>query len=799
MRKITATILSLCALCAFAMPKAAVFSAPFSASAETVYNVSSSQPMTELLSPSSYEQYLALNAPSDVAATEEYTAIADGNIIHVYDRESDSYLRYEHTKKITKLQFNSANKLYFLDVDTNLSMLDPDRLDKGETQATSLNFVCSTFIIHDSNLYYSHTSGSQSRISKAPLSNLSNSTTLLEGLSLSPALAYYNNELYYTESGKYLNKINPETKSGVTFVAAFPAAILSMSVSENVLTCVTDENNFYAYDLLALAENKQATAVTPITKATGGYVSLSLHGNYVYAIQRKTIKQYSVKDTAFTDYEISSSSSAANRLSGATDVYLSNERLFLTDNGNKRVSVFNTTAKTFEQSIPTSLSAKYLATDGATLLISGDSGAELYDLSEDNYGVKIADKTNFAGNIVGVAGVYGKYYLVTDTNFFYSLTANADGKYVWSSAQKDSAHIPSLMTADAYGNLYVVCETSVYLYTENNFTTTTPSNVELTNKLPEGTEKISVDYGENLYALKDNTLHKFSKTGNTKYTQSKTISLAERLVYEDRANATSFTFSIEENWTYIVYGGNYLVRTTKLNLPTVKNIPVDNADAKLFNDPAQFSVILTKPNALIVEYDFEQFNGADVFPYLSFERREDSFTALKIGEAGTYDLLVTFDKNSNEYKTYLVYSSSCQSVLRTQYETLYEEPYPTGYLTGNASLYKYPFLHKSLTNGELPRGATLTILGEIKMLERDYYYVSYETENSETITGYIPAVYLTQTTGETHTTQLAYGDTSSKTDVYGRLVYLLLGGAAICVLSDFLIIRKLRNKENDKE
>ena len=573
-----------------------------------------------------------------------------------------------------------------------------------------------------------------------------------------------------------------------------------MSISENILTCITDENNFYAYDLLALAESKQAIAVTPITKATSGYVSLSLHGEYVYAIQRKTIKQYSIADTAFTDYEISSASSAANRLNGATDVYLADERLFLTDTGNKRVSVFNTTTKTFEQSISTSLSTKYVASDGETLLISGNSGAELYDLSNDNYGVKIADKTNFAGNIVGVAGVYGKYYLVTDTNFFYSLTENTEGNYVWSSVQKDSPVFPSLMTADVYGNLYVVCENSVYLYTEENFTTTAPSSIVITDKLPANTEKISIDYGKNLYALKNNALHKFTANANaTAYTESETISLSENLVYGNSEAATSFTFSVEENWAYIVYGGNYLVRTTKLNLPTVKNIPVNGADARLFNDPAEFSVIYTKPNALVVEYDFEQFNGAEVFPYLDFDRREESFTALKIGEASAYSLLVTFDKQSNAYKTYIVNSSSCQSVLRTQYETLYEEPYQTGYLTGDASLYKYPFLYKPLTNGELPRGSVLTVLAEIKMLERNYYYVSCETENGEIITGYVPAVYLTQTNGEINVSNHTYGETTSNTDAYGRLIYLLLGGAAICVLSDFLIIRRIRNKENDNE
>lgn len=794
----TATILSLCALFAFATPKAIEFRAPFSAHAETQATQTKAL-QSELLSPSSYEQYLSLNAPTDVAVTDDYTAIADGSTIQVYDRESDTYLRYEHTKKVTKLQFNSGNLLYFLDADTNLYTLDPDRLDKGSATATSLNFVCTTFAIFGSNLYYSHTSGSQSRICKAPLNNLSASTTLLDGLSLSPALAYFNNELYYTESGKYLNKINPETKGGVTFVAAFPAAILSMSIHDNVFMCVTDENNFFAYDLLTLAESKLAASTTPITKATGGYTALSLQEKNAYVIQRKSVKQYSVPQRAFTDYEISSASSAANRLNNATDLFLSENKLFLSDVGNKRISVFNTDEKNFEQSISTTLNVKYVTSDNETLFTCSDSGAELYDLSADNYGVKIADKTNFAGNIVGVAGVYGKYYVVTDRNFFYSLTENDNGEYVWTSAQKSSTRYPSLLTADAYGNLYVVCESSVYLYNEDNFTTTSPSNVELTNKLPTDVEKISVDYGENIYALKENTLYKFTTPSNgTTYKAGGTISLNESLVHSDSALATSFTFSIEDNWTYVLYSGNVLIRTNKLNLPTVKNIPVNGADKRVFSDPAKFSIVLTKPNALAVEYDFEKFQGADVFPYLSFDRHEEAFTALKIGEAGSYDLLVTYDEKSGEYKTYLVYDTYCQEVVRSQYEITYDEPYQIGYLAGDAALYKYPFLSKPLRNNQLTRGATLTLLGEIKMLEREYYYVSYQNEKGETQTGYLPKSYVTFTSGEASQFQLVYGETTSKTDAYGRLIYLLLGGAAICVLTDFLLIRRIKNEANEE-
>jgi len=97
MRKISTTILSVCAfacaLTAFTLPKTAAFGAQKTASAATQKAVTST---VELLSPSSYEEYLPLNAPADVAATEDYTAIADGNVIYVYDRADDVYRKYTH-------------------------------------------------------------------------------------------------------------------------------------------------------------------------------------------------------------------------------------------------------------------------------------------------------------------------------------------------------------------------------------------------------------------------------------------------------------------------------------------------------------------------------------------------------------------------------------------------------------------------------------------------------------------------------------------------------------------------------
>ena len=201
MRKISTTILSVCAfacaLTAFALPKTAAFGAQKTASAATQKAVTST---VELLSPSSYEEYLPLNAPADVAATEDYTAIADGNVIYVYDRADDVYRKYTHDtpsqNKIKKIQFADNGKLYFLDASTYLYVLDPEMLSSTETvdsAVSSKDFVCSTFHISGNVMYFTKTSGSSAQILKTPLSDLNKSsgTALLDDVSQSPTLAFY--------------------------------------------------------------------------------------------------------------------------------------------------------------------------------------------------------------------------------------------------------------------------------------------------------------------------------------------------------------------------------------------------------------------------------------------------------------------------------------------------------------------------------------------------------------------------------------------------------------------------------
>lgn len=809
MRKILLTILSLGVLTTFAMPKAAIFGEVFSAPSTATISATAEEAITktnstQLLAPASYEQYLSLSAPTDVAVTENYTAIADGNAIHVYDRVDEVYRTYTHGSdspqyKITKIQFDSSDKLYFLDGATSLHVLDPLKLDEADAKATTTELVCSSFTISGNYLYFSNSSGNELQISRTPLSNLTfaGAKTLVSDLSPNSSLAVFNNELYYTDSGKYLSKTAINGSGKPTFITAFSTKLYSMTIHKNVFYCVTADGNFQSYDLETLSKEQ-----TPILNESGDYSAVSLSGNYLYTVQPNAIRQYSIENSAFTAYEISDSSASIGRLNGATDVCLAEEKLYLSDVGNKRITVYDTATKDFLPSIPIKEKVTHLASDGKTLLTANPSFAALYSLDEEEYGKQLISTTDrIDGNLVGAACIYGKYYLLTDKNRFYTLLEQ-DGEWTWQTAQKNSTRYPSLLTADLYGNLYVVCENSVYLYSENNFTTATPSDEVLLTNLPNGVEKISVDYRGNLYALVGNSLHVFqtNSVAAGPYTQTKTFSLNANLVYGDVGNAQSFAFSYTDNQTYVLYKGDYLSVTEQLNLPTMQNIPVANTDDSIFADTqAVFTAVRVKANAITVEFDIQTLKNATVFPYLDYQRTKTEQTAVKIGSVADYNVLAIYNAKTNRYATCLVLASACQPLSTSEYRVDYSKAEQTvAYLSSDVHFYKFPYATALLTTGSATRSAQITLLGEINGLDRDYYYVSYTNSQGKTTTGYIPKACTAPTNGEVENETLVLGNTDTNKGAYGRLAYILLGTAVILLLTDYLILRTPKEDNNEQ-
>ncbi len=729
----------------------------------------------ELILPSSYEQYLPLSEPCDVSVTENYTAIADGSRIYVYDRRAGEYRCYEHTanedesnNKITKLQFSETGELYFLDVSLFLYSLDPVTLESEKTSLT-----CNTFTIFSDTVYFTNVS----QILRTTLDKLDSSTaeSVVSDVTSKAALAQDNGVLYYTDAGKYLHKID---STNDTFIDQLTSAetVVSLAVYSGILYYTDTAKTLYVYDL---------TTNEHLNSFEGGYSALSVSDGYIYAVNNDSVRQYSPTDAAFTDFEICASSSSQNRLSGASDTILVGDNLLFADNGNNRISSYDT--KTGERRVfPTEIQTNFLASDGTTVLAASATEAVLYDFDS---GEKTASFDGFNSNLAGVAAVYGKYYFITDNNYFYCAEQNSEGSWTLNSTPKPSAsHTARLLTADAYGALYVAySDGNVYRFEEDEFMA--PAEVgEKTATVPVQTEKIAVDYEETVCALYKNELY-VCTDAQKKYSLSKTA------VYGQTAETKvlSFTFGIETGDVYLLYEGDFVLSTRDIPLPTVRTIEVGGADEDIFSEQsAEFSLVKTAENSLMVTFDIESLSGAEYFPYLDYSRETESHTALKLGETDKYNLIAVFDETDKTYSAALILKRYCEEIPESEYLTPAEGfTDGIGYLTNSVNLYKYPYLTSLLTVTELEKNTTVKVLGKIDTLDYRYYYVSYTDADGTVRTGYVPQGYVTNFDGAPPDSQnFEVGAGKTDYDSLWRLAFLLLGCASICVLTDYLSLHK---------
>ena len=786
-----ATILSLLSASALVLSSAALLCAQNSVLPAKADEQTFSQG-TSLLSPISYEEYLSLQSPLDIALTGNYTAISDANVVYLFNRAENTYYEYTHGKKVTKLQFDSNELLYFLDEDMMLHTLDAQKLTDNEPCAQSLAFACTTFLIQGDDLYYTAEAGGKAKINKTALSDLgAQSVLLVENVTPGPTLAYYGDKLYYT-SGNLLWSYE-EQYNDKKYVATFPhvAKIASTCITnDSIFICAereetgVDTQNLFAYSLSEITQTSNPDNATPLpTDEIGGYASLAAHGDYVYAVQKDKIRQYDVQEQAFTDFEICGKSNSIHRLDAPSESCFVNTTLLIADDGNDRITVYDTKSGVYKQPIPSNITAAYLVSDEETVLAADKEQAILYSLQEENYGEILATFDDFDSQIVGAAAVYGKYYFVT-SDYRYVAENTEDG---WELSSPHQANVTAtLLTTDAYGYLYVAGGGCVYKYTEEQFFADETRD-KVCDNFPTGANKLLVDYAGNLYALQNGELQKIG---------GETYDLNTPLVYSPTATVQSFAFGIEDNVTYVLYQENYLATTDLLLLPTVKNIAVGGADEGVFaKESAVFEVVEIQPNTLVIRFDINTLSGAELFPYQSYERRKDPFVALKIGETAPYNLLAAYDEKAQEYFTCIVLSDFCKPA--EAYCTTYEQQ-KTGYLTNAVSLYKFPYLTDLLTVCRLTSGSQITLLGEIEKLDYAYYHVEITDENGETQTGYIPRVYITEFNGApTSPSGYTSQNQTDGTDMLWRFMYITLGVGVICILVDVLLLKKPRKEEID--
>ena len=327
-------------------------------------------------------------------------------------------------------------------------------------------------------------------------------------------------------------------------------------------------------------------------------------------------------------------------------------------------------------------------------------------------------------------------------------------------------------------------------------------------KLPSSTgestpTKLLVDFDRNVYALQGSSIVKCESTERAVNGASAAVSYplndseTKTFVFSQTSETPvlSVAFGAETGAAYVLYNGDFIAVTYDLPLPTLESIKVSGTDKTLFaEESAVFSVVSCPAKTLLIRFDSASLRDAAYFPYVSHARTEKRISALALAQTDRFMLLAVYDESKNDYYTALAEKSVCSQISSDEYLKDPPEEFLNGgkgYVTNALHLYKYPYLTELFTVTYLPRNAEITVLKRVEKLDWLYYQVEYTDETGKTSTGYLPAAYVTDTKGSTPVAdQTTLGGENNNRDLVWRLVYIVLGTLAVCILVDYLILRK---------
>lgn len=701
---------------------------------ETAYPVSASDGLS-LFMPSSYEQYLDLNAPTDATMNEKYIAVADGNALYLYDRATESYSRYLHyagngdARILSKLQFSSDGRLFFSTQDAQLYEFDIE----NKTAEIQSNIPCSTFVIADSTLY---------------TAAVSPSGTTIYSMSLNDALVFDNVREIGTTSST-LNATPRLTVAGGVLYCAIDYHIYSYTYDgtryvENLheLSDVSYLTSFHYYQgefyyTINGAQNGNGLYRASFSGASDllyegrELVSLFTYDNSLFCVQGKSIRQLTIGETQATlsGYEIGAGSNAINRINSAGETVRAGNLFVIADAGNHRVLVYHTKEETFTAYDNLGGTPEKIATDGTTFAVGVGSNILVYE-----YGNLQPIQTYSVGsNVTGIACVYGTYYYTTH-NRDYGIVSEQNQR---TNRQNTD---PVAITNDLYGNLYVAdANGSITKYTEVEFATSaTGTLVSEAWSLPSSFSSLRADYEGNLYYLSGKNLY---RNGAVFHTLS-----ANGLLYfgENSVAPTPVSFSLcfEDNNLYVNYG-NFILFTDALDYPTLSTISAENVyhSVSQATQPNDLKFVTVEENSVGIELDLSALSQTSQYlPYQSHARISRA-SGVVLAESGDFSLVALY--RGHGYKTYLCPTNSCTIITASKQEHISA----TRYISNEVSVTNYPMIFSALRQTKLARATKVDFLFTVFCAEIPDYafaYISYE-RNGQTQFGYIPINYLTTT------------------------------------------------------
>lgn len=687
---------------------------------------------TKLFLPTSYEQYLKLESPSDCAMSENYIVVADGSKLYVFDRGAGKYSCFQHlvsgeARSISQLQFTPEGKLFFSDQDAHLFLYD----FASGTARIQDNVPCASFVISGDVLFTASVASNSTTFYVIPHAN--GTVDYNQAKRIGDPLTSRSTPRMFVKDGILYcavnNVVHGYTSAGDgTYSYTIHLLAGQTPINELSSVCVFKGEIYYtvkgSYDADGLYRADLDVGCERIQEGNS-FISLTAFGDSLYAVEGTSIKELRLTesgDLKYTGYEISSRSESSSRLSSGKETVRGGKLVVTNDLGNKRISVYDTETKSFTL-LPCE-EAGAIATDGTIIAVGIGEKIQLYRAGE----TEPYDTCLVSGNATGLTILYGKCYYVTDEG--YCGLAEEDGKMVLRNTQYRS------LTGDLYGNLYAV--DAAYLITRYSETEFLEAEAvgEIVNEnwgLPTNYTSLRADYEGNLYYLSGSGI---CRNGD------QIATAPGQLTYRGEGAAPSVPVSLaigfEDNGVYLLYD-DYMAYSTELEIPNLSEIPTGNIYESVYTAPNGEGLKLfdIPSGATSVQVDLTQLHAESEFFSYQTHLRTGGGRGIFLGEVENFLLIALYE--DHQYSIALYPTTSCQEV-----EIVWTETTPsTRYLTNEVAFSYYPILSEGLVIERLARLTPVTLHATLKMedgLGFDFAYI--ETEPG--IYGYVPLKYLTE-------------------------------------------------------
>lgn len=726
-----------------------------------------------LLLPSSYEQYMELNDPSDFTMNDDYIAIADGSNIYLYAKEGGTaYAHFNAGADVSSLQFyetNGTTYLYFVATQltgTTIRYVACGQDGFGEAADAEVA-GSSSFAIYPSDIgTYFYYVVAPSSIVRAPMDGTSVLLDRAESVRTGsnnvamPSFDIYGSALYYS-----WNTDICAADGTVVWTAA--STVASFAVTET--GCFYVSNNDHA--LYRAADAEQSAPTKPL--AEGSIDSVSAYDGTLYVTTENKVRGFDPASGNYNGYEISRYSDSENRLgANASDISVYDNKVVVADTGNGRAVVYD--AGTRRYSAVQTAAAPLLVCAGEEVFAAADE----YNVYIYSYDGDLLDTEAIGARIYDIAYSFGSFYVVSETSQRRGTIVPDGSAYAYQSADGTTTDTYLSVTTDISGYIYLLdTNGSVYAYADE-LAFLTGSGERLPADFA-GAKQIVSDFAGNITCMTDRgEMLRYNKPTSTSEGSTDHMDAIDLngLVGGADAHAVAFAFGFQSGTVYFLSDG-FIASTDALAVEALDSLSAAGLYDAVYTrlpDSGFASGRLARVNegAVTVQLDLASLADMATLNCSDYSREAEERIGVVLTQTNYGAIVVFYSDESDgihvtrKYDVRLVLDSDPNdgvgnlellSDAATLHEPRTEEgtPFSVGYTTNDVGLYKYPLM--GMTDGDnlfgklatLEKSTAVTVLDELyfesdeTVLDAEsYYFVLVENESGALAYGFVPSDYI---------------------------------------------------------